>query len=331
MVQHYKAMSTFFANYQKIKDSPQKKKRIKRYIIIGLLVVISISLFLILKPAAVKENLAIVQETEKKIKKTVILDAWQARDYQGVYHACNASLEYEPLDSFYLTFKGFSIFYIGISEVDGELRLQAMDETIFSLRKALVNENLPLLDMVNYVLGKAYYYKGFEYFDDALVAFDNAISAGLNSPDIWEYMALASQELGFFDNAIAYFQKALQFQPESAELMMAASKTYFAVKNLPEAERLAQAAIFKTSDEFIAEQAQFLLVTIYENSNRYQNAMLILDKLKLINPNSADVFYHEGIIFSLGGDAIKARASWRKAVAIDPMHAGARQKLLDRP
>ena len=43
-----------------------------------------------------------------------------------------------------------------------------------------------------------------------------------------------------------------------------------------------------------------------------------------IDPNAADAHYYLGEIYSKMNDPIRARAEWRKALAIDGSHYGAR-------
>lgn len=265
-----------------------------------------------------------------KVSQESIVALWQEQDYQGVSAACDASLEIQPLDPFYLSFKGFSAFYLGLSESDGERRATRMDEAIFAIRKALIDQKAPLRAEASYVLGKAYFHKGVDYYNEAIHYIEESVSLGYSRADTWEYLALATQGVGMPDKSVAYFEQAIAGKPGSPELMLAAALANATAGNSTRAETLAREALSSTSDEYLAERCGFLLGDIFRNTGRLEEALARYEAIKAKNPQSADAWYYEGLVLQESGDPIKARASWRKAISIDPMHAGARLKLSER-
>ena len=291
----------------------------------------------VLAATAIVATVAILVISDIVAKKSVpvasqeaIVALWAEQDYQSVSAACDASLEIKPLDPFYLSFKGFSAFYLGLSESDGEKRAARMDEAIFAIRKALIDEKAPLRAEASYVLGKAYFHKGMDYYNEAVDYIEESVSLGYSRADTWEYLALATQGIGMVEKSISYFEKALAGKPGSPELMLAAASATATAGNSTRAEALAREALSTTNDDYLAERCSFLLGDIYRKTGRLEEALARYEAIKTINPQSADAWYYEGLVLQESGDPIKARASWRKAISIDPMHAGARLKLSER-
>ena len=268
-----------------------------------------------------------MQKKQTTIPKARVLELWAMRDYAAVLSACDLSLEVEPLDTFYITFKGFSLFYSAMAEPDREVRVSLIDSSIFTIRRSLITPDPELKADALYVLGKAYYQKGSDYHDNALKNLEAAKEAGATAPDIWEYLALASYQAGLVDTSIEYFSQAISLSPGSAELLLAAALANFEAGHLSRSEGLAIDAAVIATDAYLKERCMFLLGDIYRNTGRVEEALQHYEAIKANNPESADAWYYEGLIYQQLGDSVKARASWRKAVAIDPMNTGARQKL----
>jgi tetratricopeptide (TPR) repeat protein len=265
-----------------------------------------------------------------KISRSDLINLWSARNYSEVSLECNKALESSPLDPFFLVFKGLSSFYIGISESDSEKRTEMMDTAIFSLRKALVSNEVPLRPEAIFVLGKSYFHKGLDYYGEASEYLQESLEAGYVSHDAWEYLALAAQGSNQLSKSAEYFDKAMSLKPDSPELIIAAAAVNKALGNIVKAENLAKEALLKTSDSYLAEKSNFLLGEILIARGRYSESMAIFDEIIKNNPYSADAWYFQGLISTFSGDLIKARAAWRKAISIDPMHSNARQKLSER-
>ncbi|HSV56467.1 MAG TPA: tetratricopeptide repeat protein, partial [Magnetospirillaceae bacterium] len=85
-----------------------------------------------------------------------------------------------------------------------------------------------------------------------------------------------------------------------------------------------------TEDVVVREKSRFLLGDLYRERKDFRLAeeqyRLILEE----NPRSADAHFYLGLIWRDKGDPVRARASWRRAVSLDPMHIAARQELAER-
>lgn len=320
-------MNDYSPRYSRNTDPYLKQLRRRRFFtgLIVLTIVFCAIITAILVMSNIVANRSVPRATQQEI-----VDLWLAKDYQSVSASCDTALEIVPLDPFYLIFKGFSAFYLGLSESDGEKRMSRMDEAVFSIRKALIDEKSPLRAEATYVLGKAYFHKGKDYYNEVIDYLEESVTLGYLQTDTWEYLALAAQGAGMMNQTIAYFDKAISNKPGSPELILAAATANATAGNTAKAESLAVEALSSTTDEFLAERSGFLLGELYRNSGRLEEALACYETIKVKNPQSADAWYYEGLVLSQSGDPIRARAAWRKAISIDPMHTGARLKLSER-
>jgi tetratricopeptide (TPR) repeat protein len=264
------------------------------------------------------------------VSKQSILNLWESREYEEVYALCETALLTSPMDSFYLTFKGFSAFYLGVMESDGEKRMLLTDESIFALRKALIDTKVRLRAQIYYILGKAYFHKGTEYCFESIEYLCDSIEYEYFAPDIWEYLALAAQQAGRIDDSLVYYDNAVMQNPAMPELLLAAGMINNSVGNTVKAETLALKAFGLTDDDYLAESCRFLLGDIYLKTDRLDDAMNYYNEILDKNPQSADTWYQKGLVFAAKNDPVQARAAYRRALAIDPMHAGSRVKLAER-
>jgi tetratricopeptide (TPR) repeat protein len=268
--------------------------------------------------------------TGSRVEKAELLALWDARDMQGVRDGAELGLSASPMDSFFLAFKGLSSFYLALAEIDADLRLSLLNDAIFALRKSFLTDKHPLESQARYILGKAYFHKGQDYYEEAITAIESAMTGEPLYEDAWEYLALAAQALAYHEKSVGYFEKALASSPDSAELKAAGAQAYLTLGDHARAESLALSAYADSQDDYVRERSMFMLAELYRKQGRMAEALERYNEIKIINPESADAWYYEGLVLMETGEPIKARASWRKAVSIDPMHGGARQKLAER-
>ena len=273
-------------------------------------------------------------KTEKAVVKRAILSDWQKRDWAKVFADCTTSLETKSLDPFYLAFAGLSAYYKASELPDGEEKAGLVDRSIGYLRKTLVVTEsgragrVPRAEM-EYVLAKAYYAKGASYYDSVAKWMEASLSDGYLGDDSREYLAVAYAGLGNSAKAVENFELALK-RHRTDLLLIAAGKAYIDEGKSDRAEALLLEALSRSRDVLAREKCRFTLAQIYELRGETAKAQ---DQIELVigeNPESADAHYRLGLIYQKLGDAVRARAEWRRAVSIDPMHVAARQKLAEK-
>jgi tetratricopeptide (TPR) repeat protein len=255
-----------------------------------------------------------------------ILSLWKSGDFPGILKNTSVYLKKHPLDSFALTFDGFAAFYNGLNQPKNEDMLPFIDESIVSLRKALLIGYNPLKRDLYYVLGKAYYHKGYFYMDSAIQYLEAALKAGHDPSDVYEYLGLAYSQLTRYDKSVEMFQNALKTNQSDA-LYMTVAQSYIHMSDFSDAEKYLQQAIVITRDVTVEEKSRFLLGDMYVKQKEYQKAIDQYTSILTKNADSADAYYYRGLVYQEMGDTVRARAEWRKAIRLEPTHAGARLHL----
>jgi hypothetical protein len=73
-----------------------------------------------------------------KNERRELLRIWNEGNYEQAYEFSKAALSENPVDNFLLTINGFSAYQLGISQINNQNTLNYINESIFSLRKALI-------------------------------------------------------------------------------------------------------------------------------------------------------------------------------------------------
>jgi len=257
-----------------------------------------------------------------------VLELWNNGNYDEILANGREELKRVPLDPGTLVFSGFAAFHKGVAEVTVEKKLPLINQSIVSLRKALLLPNVPLQPEIHYILGKAYFHKGKFYADLAISNLLKARQLGYDASDMNEYLGMSYSLVSRFGEASEYFLKAVEKTPSDL-LLWTLGQTYFQMQRNDDAVRYLRLSIDKTKDRALEQRCRFLLGEIFTKTKQYPLAQVeyqtILDK----NPNSADAHFYLGEIALAQGNKDAARAEWRRAFKIDPLHFNANQRLFN--
>jgi tetratricopeptide (TPR) repeat protein len=261
-------------------------------------------------------------------EKRELLRVWSEGDFEQAYKISKNALAEKPVDYFFLTVNGFSAYQLGISQINSHDKLQFIDESIFSLRKAMLQKEASSDGRIFYVLGKAYGYKGNEYADLAVKYLEMANNLSYEARDIPEYLGLAYAAYGDYRNSVAAF--SLAFSPEkepSDNLLLSIARSYMAMEEYSMAAVYLKRCIENSQDIKSVIISRFMLAEIFGTMGDYDNAEK--QYLSIINDTgeNAEVHYQLGELYSLKGDATRARSEWRIAYRQDPSHQKARARL----
>ncbi len=293
------------------------------------LVVLASLILLGVAVVAVGVSLLVMRLTQSRGPAQVnVLELWNNGSYDDILANAKTELAHRPLDPQALVFTGFASFHKGVAEVSIEKKLPLINQSIESLRKALLLPHPPLEPEIHYILGKAYFHKGKFFADLSITHLLKARELGYDASDMNEYLGLAYSLVSRYSEAADYFLKAVEKAPTDL-LLWTLGQTYFQLQRYDDAVKALNQAIDKTKDRALEQRCRFLLGDVYTKTKQYdaaqQEYLTILDK----NANSADAHFYLGEIALAQGNKDAARAEWRKAFKIDPLHFNANQRLFN--
>jgi tetratricopeptide (TPR) repeat protein len=256
-----------------------------------------------------------------------LIRVWNEGDYQQVYETSKNALLEKPVDYFLLTMNGFAAYQMGISQINNQNTIFYIDESIKSLRKALLLKNALKDARVYYVLGKAYSSKGGEYSDMAVKYLEMARELLYEANDIPEYLGLAYAASGDYRASVEAFSQALGSQKQTDNLLLSIARSYMAMEEYNMAAGYLLRCVETSPDSKSINVARLMLAQIYINSGDFDSAETNYLNILSDSGENAEVRYQLGEMFLLKGDTTRARAEWRIAYRQDPTHAKVRARL----
>lgn len=250
---------------------------------------------------------------------------WESSSYNSVYLKTEQILKHDPFNPQALAFRGFSSYYIYISEPDVASNLVYLENAIISLRQAFYLLHDKDIEKVSYILGKAYFQKG-EYYADLAIKYLSMAQGSASFSDLEEFKGMAHLNLGELEAAISSFTLALKDSP-SPFLLYILGETYMKLEDFQNAKQYFFQTMNETKDELLQIKCRTYIGTILFNEGEIEKAksefMAILEK----DAFSSEAHYVLGLILEKEGDMVKARSEWRRALKSNPSHEKAIEKL----
>jgi tetratricopeptide (TPR) repeat protein len=274
--------------------------------------------------------------------KKELLRLWDEGSYNKAFDLSRINLENNPMDYFFLTLHGFASYQLAIAQINNFDTLIYIDECIWSLRKALLTRNGINDGRVQYVLGKAYYYKGLGYADLAIRFLEAARALSYNTQDIVEYLGLSYAAVRDYRSSVAAFSQALnplyegggENAPEGAfsdypsdMLLLAIARSYIALEKPETAIAYLLHCIEISQDSNTVITARLSLGGVMAKAGDTAGAEAQYHTILEETGENAEAHYQLGELYIAGGDTTRARAEWRRAVRVDSTHAKARSRL----
>ncbi|MDR3343618.1 MAG: hypothetical protein LBT14_12730 [Treponema sp.] len=319
--------------------------RLKRTLHVALTTVIMVIIIAVLSVCFISWKNRLGSEQEE------LVQLWEAGSYDKAFDLSRERLLTKPMDHFLLMVHGFSAYQLAIAQINTFDTLIYLDACIWSLRKALLTREHPQDGRIQYVLGKAYYYKGQGYADLAVKFLEEATTLSYTVSDIPEYLGLAYAALHDYRKSVVSFTQALGPADDAGEvsgehtqegafagnapealdpsdlLLLSIAHSYMALDELDTAHAYLIQCVEQSRDSKIVVKARLLLGGILgkggDNAGAEAQYMAILNE----SGENADAHYQLGELFAAGGNPTRARAEWRKAVRINPAHGPARVRL----
>ena len=256
-----------------------------------------------------------------------ISEDWKSLSYNSVYLKSEMILKDDPFNAEALAFRGFSSYYIYISEPEEAGNIATyLENTIISLRQAMYFIKEKDMGKLSYILGKAYYQKGEYYADLALKYLSIAEESNLDFVDLHEFKGMAYLLLGEEEAAISSFTLALKETP-SPLLLYILGETYMKISDFQNAKQYFFETISKTKDELLQLKCRYYIGSILFDEGEFEKAKDEFTAILEKDDSSSDAHYGLGLVLEQQGQLVKARSEWRKALKINPSHEKTREKL----
>jgi tetratricopeptide (TPR) repeat protein len=270
-------------------------------------------------------------------KRADLLQLWESGVYDKAFVLSDELLVSKPMDYFLLMVHGFSSYQLGIAQINNLDTQTYIDTCIWSLRKALLVGDTAD-GRLQYVLGKAYYSKGFGYADLAVKFLEEAHTAAYSARDIPEYLGLSYAALKDYRSSVAAFSLALDpadFEKTRASsteypsdlLLLSIARSYIELGELSTASAYLMRCVDTSRDSKKIVTARLLLGDILRKSGNAEAAETQYLTILSDDGENAEAHFQLGELYSLAGDRTRARAEWRKAFRLDPAHRPARERL----
>ena len=272
----------------------------------------------------------VYSHNKNKVTIKSIKNAWSTYDYEKVYELSKSFLDANPYNNSALTYYSYACFYLSQSQTDTLQAQTYLDECINNLRIALYSANKTLTPQLQYMLGRAYFYKNTitsHYYADLAVKYLLlAKENGYEADDIAEYLGLSYAALGMTMESISAFTEALLVR-ESDALLLSIAEQYYKAGEYTAAEQYLFRIIKNSKNDDVVLKSEILLGNIYIDNGELGDALVEFNNVLKKNENSADAHYGIGVIYELQGNMVKARSEWRTALKIQVNHPGALQKM----
>jgi tetratricopeptide (TPR) repeat protein len=256
---------------------------------------------------------------------------WNEGAYSEVYAESGKLLDVKPLDFFLLSMHGYASYYMAMAQINARDMQAYADESIASLRKALLSKRGERNGRICYVLGKAYFLKGQDYTNMAIEYLENALKFSYHAEDISEYLGLAYAETHEYWKSIAAFSEALV--PADGEtlpsdtLLLAIARSYIELSEDDGARAYLLRCLEISKDFSVISAARLLLGRVLMKKGDIDGAEQQYLSILQEGGEQADAHYELGVLYAGRGETIKARAEWRKALRLDPAYAPAIARL----
>lgn len=264
---------------------------------------------------------------------TALYDNWEKRDYQAVYDISSRILDKKPLHNTARTLHAYSAFYIAVAQTENNEAQKYLDESINNLRIALQNSKDQTRGQIEYMLGKAYYFKdkfsSYHFYADLCIKYLlMAKDDFYHEDDMSEFLGISYAALGDSENSIPALTESLLVRETDALLLNIAEQYYKTGAGNAAKQYLIRVNTISENEDIII-RSKVVLGNILIDEQNYEEAKKEFESILEKNENSADAHYGLGVIYEKENDLVKARSEWRKCLRLQVDHPGAKQKMAE--
>ncbi len=253
---------------------------------------------------------------------------WSDGNYSEVVRLAEERLAEHPMDRDALLYAAYGRFFLGISRLSYEERLNNLNTSIGYLRLLKTRGDTPNPERVNYLLGKAYLLKGPYWADLAVYYLSESLKAGYLAEDSYEFLGRSYSQLGDFEGAMDWYEKAAETHPTD-KLLLTLGEEAFRLGRYDDAAGYYKIVIKETRDDALRKRGLSQLGQLYYDVGNYRMAQDVLERLAEMDPENADLLFLLGETYAEMGMTREARSAWHKVIRIVPRHTAALRRLYD--
>ena len=251
---------------------------------------------------------------------------WGETNYPEILYQTELRLQENPFDEEALFFNGASSFYMAMSMVSMEDKIEYLQRAITSLRLHMLSPGLLYLKETYYLLGKCYVQSGAYYSDLAVEYLLKARQLGYDNSDMDEYLAIAYSRMGQFTKSLEYLTGMAEKTP-TASLFLRMGEDAFNMGQYEQSRDFLQRAVDLAKNEPVRLEALLKLGELFFNIKNWPEAQKVLSQYLDIDYNNADVHFMLGEVYFYMGDEGSARQEWHRTERIDPHYREALLRL----
>jgi len=294
-----------------------KVKQHKRSFLFLILLLLLIALLLYFALTSGSQRFA--ETLNSKAETPEMFRLWDEGKYSELFDFTRQQQEIYPLDKDLLFLEGASSFYIAISRISTEEKMDYLNHAILTLRKLITLNPTSYLAQAHYLLGKAYLGKGSYYADLAVKNLLESIQLEYVNTDSYEYLAEAYSLVGEYEKSLFYLHEVLEYSSSDKVLVKLAENSYLN-SDYQQAEDFFLKALEQSQDEILKKDVLFQLGSMYFNLKNYIQAEKVLSQYLEIDYNNRDAHFMLGETYFYLGDNRAARLEWHRAERIDPYY-----------
>jgi len=158
-------------------------------------------------------------------------------------------------------------------------------------------------------------YLQYEYFDEALAAFEKAIDHGGSNGAAYYNIGLIYLNKGMFGDARTNLEEAVKLDPNNADAWNNLGVVYGQQADYSRAQSDFQKALDLQPTHLLAIQN---MVKLYRYQGREEAAQSLLEKTIALDPSQADLHQGLAMLFVEEKDLLRARSEFEKATQLEP-------------
>ena len=175
---------------------------------------------------------------------------------------------------------------------------------------------------------KAYFYRGFEYtnqakYDEAIADFNKAVDLDLNDVAAIRYRGLAFFASGQNGSAIADLDKAVALKPDDIVNYLRRGEVLFTIGQ----QERAMADFTKAIELSPTSETYGMRAYYYRQLGQYEHAIADYDKMIELLPKCESCYFNRGVAYEKAGDKQRAIADFRQALTLKESYQPARAAL----